>query len=143
MSFCTNCGTEIKDGAKFCPKCGSPAPDLNSYARTPSTPVQTSPTYQGQPAAESNSQVFAIIAYITWIGLLVAALARDKNDEFVRFHVNQSLVIWLFGLIGIIPFLGWLWAIFIFICWLMGLIGACKREMKPVPLIGTLTIIKN
>ena len=23
MAFCGNCGTEIKDGAKFCPKCGT------------------------------------------------------------------------------------------------------------------------
>jgi len=24
MAFCGNCGNELKDGAKFCPKCGSP-----------------------------------------------------------------------------------------------------------------------
>ena len=23
MAFCSNCGNELKDGAKFCPKCGT------------------------------------------------------------------------------------------------------------------------
>ena len=26
MAFCSNCGTELTDGAKFCPKCGTPTP---------------------------------------------------------------------------------------------------------------------
>ena len=24
MSFCTNCGTQIPDGSRFCPNCGAP-----------------------------------------------------------------------------------------------------------------------
>ena len=24
MAFCTNCGAQIADGAKFCPNCGDP-----------------------------------------------------------------------------------------------------------------------
>jgi uncharacterized membrane protein YvbJ len=37
MAFCSNCGTELKDGAKFCPKCGTrtnvaPAPVEYSYS---------------------------------------------------------------------------------------------------------------
>lgn len=24
MKYCTKCGTELQDGAKFCPKCGPP-----------------------------------------------------------------------------------------------------------------------
>ncbi|MDR0818680.1 MAG: zinc-ribbon domain-containing protein [Oscillospiraceae bacterium] len=25
MAFCSNCGTQIDDGVKFCPSCGQPA----------------------------------------------------------------------------------------------------------------------
>lgn len=28
MKFCTNCGKQIKDGAKFCPFCGAPQPEI-------------------------------------------------------------------------------------------------------------------
>lgn len=30
MGYCTNCGNELKDGAQFCPKCGSPVISMES-----------------------------------------------------------------------------------------------------------------
>lgn len=40
--FCGNCGTELKEGARFCPGCGAPAPapveDLEADAPGPETP---------------------------------------------------------------------------------------------------------
>ena len=33
MAFCTNCGTQLSDGAKFCPKCGNPCGET-SYNTT-------------------------------------------------------------------------------------------------------------
>lgn len=43
--FCTNCGAKIEDGAKFCPKCGTPQASAEPMAtdqvpKTESTPVQ-------------------------------------------------------------------------------------------------------
>lgn len=87
-----------------------------------------------------DKQTTSVIAYITWIGLLVAILAGDK--EGAKFHLNQALVIYLFGLISIVPCVGQLWGIFILVCWVMGLIAAINDEEKPVPLIGTIQIIK-
>lgn len=80
-----------------------------------------------------------IVAYITWIGLLIAVLVGDKRSKF---HTNQALVILLFGLLSAIPFLGWLWSIFMVVCWLMGLISAINGEEKPVPVIGSIKLIK-
>ena len=87
-----------------------------------------------------NKRTTGIVAYITWIGLLIAILAGDK--EGAKFHVNQALVIWLFSLLGIIPCIGWVWAIFMFVCWIMGLIAAINEEEKEVPLIGKIRILK-
>ncbi len=89
-----------------------------------------------------NSNTMAIVAYITWIGLIVAAVSGDKNEPFFKFHLNQALVIWLFMLLTAIPVIGWIWGIFMIICWVMGLIGAIQGNMNPVPLIGGITIIK-
>ena len=63
---------------------------------------------------EMDSKTTGIVAYLTWIGLLIAILAGDKQGA--KFHVNQALVIWLFSLLSIIPCIGWIWAIFMFVC---------------------------
>ncbi|MBE6919781.1 MAG: hypothetical protein E7469_08875 [Ruminococcaceae bacterium] len=81
-----------------------------------------------------------IVAYITIIGLLLAVILGDKENS--KFHTNQALVIWLFGLLSVIPCLGQIWAIFIVVFWFMGLIGAINGEEKPVPIIGTVKLIK-
>ena len=87
-----------------------------------------------------DKKTTSIVAYLTWIGLLIAILAGDK--EGAKFHVNQALVIWLFSLLSIIPCIGWIWAIFIFVCWIIGLIAAINQEEKEVPLIGKIRILK-
>lgn len=87
-----------------------------------------------------DTKTTSIVAYLTWIGLLIAILAGDK--EGAKFHVNQALVIWLFSLLAIIPCIGWIWAIFIFVCWIIGLIAAINQEEKEVPLIGKIRILK-
>ena len=87
-----------------------------------------------------DKRTTGIVAYITWIGLLIAFCAGDK--EGAKFHLNQALVIFLFSLFGVIPCIGWLWLIFMFVCWVMGLIAAINEEEKPVPVIGKIQILK-
>ena len=65
-----------------------------------------------------------IVCYCTWVGLLVAVLAG--NREASRFHLNQSLVLGIFGLLGVIPCVGWVWAVFVAVWWCMGLTGAIR-----------------
>ena len=87
-----------------------------------------------------DKKTTSIVAYITLIGLIVAFCAGDK--EGAKFYLNQALVIWLFSLISIIPCIGWVWSIFMVVCWVMGLIAAIKQEETPVPLIGNIQILK-
>lgn len=91
------------------------------------------------------------VAYLTFIGWIVAYCAGDK--EGAKFHLNQSLVIYLGELcvlvasviLAFIPVLGWLaiWAanIYLFVMWIMGLINAINQEEKELPLIGTIKIL--
>ena len=39
-----------------------------------------------------------IVAYLTWVGLVIALVAGDK--EASKFHLNQSLAIWLVGTVA-------------------------------------------
>jgi len=87
-----------------------------------------------------DKKTTGIVAYFTWIGLLIAFCAGDK--EGAKFHLNQALVITLFTLLTIIPCIGWIWGIFVLVCWIIGLIAAINDEEKEVPLIGKIKIIK-
>lgn len=87
-----------------------------------------------------DKRTTGIVAYITWIGLLIAFCTGDK--EGAKFHLNQALVIFLFSLLSVIPCIGWIWGIFMIVCWVMGLIAAINEEEKPVPLIGGIQLIK-
>lgn len=87
-----------------------------------------------------NKKTTDIVAYLTWIGLIIALIVGDKENS--RFHLNQALVIMLFSLLCCIPCIGVFWAIFIIVCWFMGFISAINEEEKPVPVIGNVTLIK-
>ncbi len=87
-----------------------------------------------------DKKTTSIVAYITWIGLLIAFLAGDR--EGAKFYLNQALVIWVFSLLGLIPCIGWIWSVFMLVCWVMGLIAAINQEEKPVPLIGKIQLLK-
>ena len=87
-----------------------------------------------------DTKTTSIVAYITWIGLVIALCAGDR--EGAKFHLNQALVITLFSLLSVIPCIGWIWAVFMLVCWIMGLIAANNQEEKQVPLIGGIKILK-
>ena len=81
-----------------------------------------------------DAKTTGIVAYLTWIGLLIALVAGDR--EGAKFHLNQALVIWLASLPTFI-----LWGIFVFVCWVMGLIAAINGEEREVPLLGQIHLL--
>lgn len=87
-----------------------------------------------------DAKTTGIVAYLSQIGFLIAVLAGDK--EGAKFHINQALVILLFFLLTPIPCIGWVWGVFMFVCWIMGLVAAINGEEKEVPLIGSIKLIK-
>ena len=87
-----------------------------------------------------DAKTTGIVAYLTWIGLIIALVAGDR--EGAKFHLNQALVIWLFGLLGAVPCLGWIWGIFILVCAIIGLVGAINGEDREVPLLGQIKLLK-
>ncbi len=129
--YCKNCGKPMPEGVRFCPSCGADqeAGNQNYYQN------------QERPSTGMNDHTVGIIAYITWIGFIIALCAGNKN-EYTNFHINQALVINLFFLVGWIPVIGWLWDIFMFVCWVIGISGANKDECRPIPLLGGIIILK-
>ena len=87
-----------------------------------------------------DKKATSIVGYLGLIGFLIALLAGDK--EGAKFHLNQSLVLMLFSLLSVIPCLGWIWGIFMIVCWFIGFIAAINNEEKEVPLVGKIRILK-
>jgi len=87
------------------------------------------------------SRVFPILFFLALIG--------DK-DDYVMYHANQALLQLILAvaisIIFPIPILGWIVGaagyIFSFVCWVLGIIYAAQGEMKPLPLIGGIVLLK-
>lgn len=48
-----------------------------------------------------DAKTTGIVAYLTWIGFIIAICAGDKDGAI--FHVNQALVIMLFHCLQLFP----------------------------------------
>ena len=93
-----------------------------------------------------NSKLCAILAYLLF-GVIWYFVDEDlKKDKFVKFHVQQALVLLLLPLavnvIGtIIPVLGWLIILpignlIVLVLWVMGVYYALTGKEKPLPIVG-------
>jgi len=95
--------------------------------------------------------VAGMLCYIAgWISGLVFFLI-EKNDDFVRFHAMQSIILfgaltvfWIIGMIfwWIVPVLAWIvWTIVwigTLILWILLMVKAYQGEKWKLPLIGGL-----
>ncbi|WZL80290.1 hypothetical protein QBE53_10785 [Vallitaleaceae bacterium 9-2] len=90
----------------------------------------------------------AILAYIIFFVPLLVDGAKDS--PFVKFHVNQGLLLVLgylaLSVIGMVPILGWIisvlgWLVLVVIH-LITLIGAANGQAKKLPLVGDIKLIK-
>lgn len=76
--FCTNCGAEVSDGAKFCDTCGAPvgAGDADKTAVAPPgapTPPASPTPEQGSPAPRTHGS--SVVAVVMSVVALVAVVA--------------------------------------------------------------------
>ncbi|KIX21556.1 membrane protein [Flavobacterium sp. 316] len=94
---------------------------------------------------EIQGKDIALISYLTVIGLVIAfVMNNDKKFEFAKFHIRQSLGLFLTAIalsfIAIIPILGWLvWIVGIFILlymWIKGLMNAINGKEEVMPILG-------
>ncbi len=108
---------------------------------------------------DSSEKVMGVLCYIPFICLIPIIMG---GSSFVRYHANQGLVLFIVDLIvgavitlcatvlKIIPFIGgWLGAIagglfglIILVFVLCGIVHVVNGEMKPLPGIGGITLLK-
>ena len=163
MAFCQKCGTELKDGAKFCPSCGA---SVNAGSKTDFSGTfekfnDTADTTDQFDAADiEQNKAMGVLAYhLSWLVLIPLFAAKDS--KFSRFHVNQGLVlaiveiVWwivevvlgfilsfipIFGSITIF-LLGLVNIIFLVLA-IIGIVNAVNGKAKELPIIGKYRVIK-
>ncbi|ARV08596.1 hypothetical protein BTO05_02670 [Winogradskyella sp. PC-19] len=92
----------------------------------------------------NEGKQFAVIAYITIIGTLIAYyLSQEKKNAFTAFHVRQGLGLWLlFFILGYVVggFNSWevttAFYIFFLVLFSYGVIGAVTGKLHKLPLVG-------
>lgn len=97
-----------------------------------------------------KNKTWAIVSYLTVIGLIIALVSDGKDSPFVKFHINQSLILIIGAVISVviamIPILGLILspllslAILIFV--IIGIVNAAGGQVKRLPLIGDFDLIK-
>ena len=67
MAFCNSCGSSMEAGAKFCPKCGTPAPAVAAGAATPAAAAAA----PAAPAQSSSALKVILIVVAVLVGLFI------------------------------------------------------------------------
>lgn len=96
----------------------------------------------------ANAKLFSIFAYIGPLWLLGLLISPEKTSPFVRHHVNNGIIITIFGaiagtagiLFNFIPYVGWLldlacWGAYVALV-VMGIVAAAKTKYFSIPLVG-------
>jgi len=92
-----------------------------------------------------------LMGYIAYIIFFVPLLAGSKSS-FVKYHANQGLVLliasialqFVLSFVVFVPIIGLLLQLLRIaplILWIIGIINVSKGEMKPLPIIGGITLI--
>ena len=104
-----------------------------------------------------EARTAGIVSYITWIGWIIALINGDQDDEFIKHHLNQALIINICATIcgAISSALGWIPVIrifsgiifgfiglVVFIMAIAGIVSASNNSTKPLPVIGDIKLMK-
>ena len=89
-----------------------------------------------------NAKLFAILAYFGIFCLIGLLVEPEKNDPYVKNHVNNGIVLSICGVVcGIIPVIGWIASIAVLVFAIMGIVAAAQDQQFTIPLIGDKFII--
>jgi len=164
VRFCPSCGHAIEADAAAQARAAQPQAAPSTEKASYSQYAPAAPVLDEDRDAEEN-KAMAIIAYLLFfIPLLVGV---HKTSRFAKYHTNQGTVLFLaalawgvvFGILisvlGVVLLAVGAWAILgvitgiltllsfvpLVFC-IIGIINAATGKMKPLPLIGGITIVK-
>ncbi len=91
--FCSKCGTENPEGAKFCSKCGAKFGVSTGPSEAPAKP-------KAETSVGMSANTAGLLCYVGgWISGIVFAVI-EKKSTFVKFHAWQSIM--TFGILSVV-----------------------------------------
>ena len=88
--FCTNCGAQINDGTKFCPKCGV---QVGGEQAPVVTPVESVVEHVEAVKVQDNSTSIMVLGILALAlcefgipGIILGAIAKKKANKFAKDH---------------------------------------------------------
>lgn len=163
MRYCTNCGAPVADEATFCTQCGAPVnPGPQAQGGVPPYGARTAyPTYvdphdhtsEFTPEDISQNKVLALAVYLLGTVGVIIGLLGGASSPYVGFHVRQSLKITITEVLLIIvtallcwtiivPLLGGLSILVLFVLRIIAFFQICSGKAKEVPIISSLGFLK-
>ena len=187
MAFCAKCGSPVDDNSRFCPKCGA---EIGAAVNEAAGAAQTAANDAGAAAGAANNvkQAFNTpdttaqydpediarnkgLSVLSYFGLLfLIPLFAAPQSKFARFHVNQGIVLCIFGagyaivvgiltailtaiatatlswgfftFVSIISGLLWFLSLAFAVLAVLGIINAATGKAKELPVIGKIKILK-
>ncbi|HYL95847.1 MAG TPA: zinc-ribbon domain-containing protein [Terriglobales bacterium] len=105
MTYCTKCGAQVPETARFCQVCGEP------QAGTGTAPATPTPVPQAQTGLSENAA--ALLSYVLgWLTGIIFYLIDHR--PYVRYHAAQSIVTFgglhiIRAIVAIVFGVGWWW----------------------------------
>lgn len=91
--FCSKCGAENPDGAKFCSKCGA-------GLGAPAKPSEAVAKPETESSTGLSANVAGLLCYVLgWVTGIIFVV-WEKKSKFVRFHAWQSIM--TFGVLTVV-----------------------------------------
>lgn len=114
----------------------------NTPAAAPAEPAKAEHTQPEEPAVSSTARWMGALCYLS-ILILIPACTKWRQDEFVRFHLNQGLMVLMLATIcaalGFVPVLEQValsLTLLVDVLSLVGLITALRRRAAPLPFMA-------
>lgn len=161
MKTCNKCGTQVNDGVKFCPSCGT---NVEVRQQNNQNNQNVNQTIQNLNNTNDYTSQFdrgdieqnKVMAFLSYLGILfIIPLIAAPNSKYAKFHANQGLVLFIVeiavsivsGIIsGIIwtigSLIGSLAGLIVFVLAVIGIVNAATGKAKELPIIGGIRIIK-
>ena len=151
MKTCNNCGAQVEDVAKFCPECGFKFGAI-AEPRVAVTDIYDH-TSEFSPEDIANNKLYAILMYcVSLMGIIIGLLAAG-DSPYVRFHVKQSLKLFIceviLGLITaalfwtiIVGIAGSIAIVVLAVVDIICLVNACKGLAKEPPIVCKIGFLK-